>query len=73
LLKTKNKHAENISDVILEPLSMPHTVPTVILSELVEIVPLMPRLATLLNVWLPMAMKNLFEPSTEWFQGLAYT
>jgi len=72
-LKTKNKHAENTSGVILEPVSMPHTVPTVILSELVENVPLMSRLATLLNVWLPMAMKNLFEPSIEWYLGPAYT
>jgi len=61
-LKTKNKHPETSSDVNLEPVSVPHTVPTVILSELVEIAPLMPRLVTLLNVWLPMAMKNLFEP-----------
>jgi len=52
---------------------MPHSVPTVILSELVEIAPIMARLATLLNVWLPMAMKNLFEPSIEWYLGPAYT
>ena len=72
-LRTKNERAETNSDVILELVSMQHTVPTFILSELVEIVPLMSRLATLLNVWLPTAMKNLFEPSTEWYLDPAYT
>ena len=72
-LRIKNKHAETISDVILELFSMQHAVPTVIISELVEIVQLMSRLATLLSVWLPTAMKNLFEPSTEWYLDPAYT
>ena len=71
-LRTENKHAETSSDVVLELASMQHTVSNVVLSELVEIVPLMSRLATLLNVWLPTALKNLFEPSTEWYLDPAY-
>jgi hypothetical protein len=72
-LRTNNKYSETFSDINLEPVSMPHPVPTFILPELVETVQLMSRLATLLNVWLPTDMKNLFEPSTEWYLDPAYT
>jgi hypothetical protein len=65
--------AETISEVRLEPPSMPDTVPIVILSELVEIVPLMSRPATNHSVWLPTGMKNLYERSTEWYLDPAYT
>jgi hypothetical protein len=71
-LRTNNKHAETIRDTILDTVSIPHTVPTIILSELVETVPIMSRLVTNLSAWLPTAMKNLFEQSTEWYLDPAY-